>query len=219
MVQFDPELTEMIFFDLEFYVPKVDRNKLGASLLANPLKQDHFLLGGVFYRDFPLKKGGRNPHFEHYWIWKMDNEKAVLAAIYSFFKNSWNLLRNKDPQQADLITTGIGISRFDIPILYIRSLNQIIATPAELFECYFKTKQVDFTNVGITFFNKGVNILYPKTANQLMRRFGIQKEKTTGMSIWDMYDNNEFQNIENRTESEVRDAIQIYKKMQKQLFR
>ena len=219
MVQFDPELTEMIFFDLEFYVPKVDRNKLGASLLANPHKQDHFLLGGVFYRDFPLKKGGRNPHFEHYWIWKAKDEKTVLTNIYRFFQDSWEPLKNKDPKQADLIATGIGISRFDIPILYIRSSIQNIATPPELFECYFKMKQVDLTNVGIGFFNKGVNVFYPKTANQLMRRFGIHKEKTSGMSVWEMYDNNEYRDIEKRTESEVRDAIQIYKKMQEYLFR
>jgi len=110
MVWFDPELTEIIFFDLEFYVPKIDRDKPGASLLANPYKEDHFLLGGVFCKLFPLRKGNQNPKFEHYRTWEMNNdEKMVLTKIYNFFHEEWKRFSNKDRRQANLIAAGLGI--------------------------------------------------------------------------------------------------------------
>lgn len=221
MVRFDPEITEIVFFDLEFYVPKADRDKPGVSLLANPYKKDHFLLGGVFCKIFPLQKSSENPKFEHYWTWEMkDGEKAVLTRIYDFFQEAWKRLSNKDPWQADLIAVGLGISKFDIPVLFTRSLILGIARPEELFECYFKLKQVDLNVVGIGFSSQKTQneVLYPKTANELLDRFGISKVKTSGMLVWDMYDAGDRQGIRARTENEVRDAVQIYWKMRKELL-
>ena len=41
IVQYYPEKTQIIFFDLEFYVPESDREgRLG--LKANPYKNNHF---------------------------------------------------------------------------------------------------------------------------------------------------------------------------------
>lgn len=53
IIQYYPEKTQIIFFDLEFYVPECDREgRLG--LKANPYKNDHFLIGGTFIKTFPL---------------------------------------------------------------------------------------------------------------------------------------------------------------------
>ena len=38
----------ILFFDLEYYVPKNDRKRQGYSLRYNPTMKDHFIIGGVF---------------------------------------------------------------------------------------------------------------------------------------------------------------------------
>jgi len=219
LVKFNPELTEMIFFDLEFYVPKEERDKPGASLLSNPCKENQFLLGGVFTRYHPLKD--RNPDFDfkHFWIWKQKEEKNVLNSIYQYFQESWAKLKDKDPRHADLILCGIGISRFDVPILYIRSVLNGIDSSQKIFECYFKTKQVDLSNVCIAFFrNDRYKVMYPKTSNQMLRYLDIGREKISGMNVWELYDSEDFANIERRTESEVKDCIEIYKILCKRIY-
>jgi len=209
MVIFNSELTETIFFDLEFYVPSSEREKPGASLLANPLKDDQFLLGGVFTRYWPLKETKQDLQFQHYWIWNQKTEKKVLRSIYEYFQNSWDIIKNKDPRQADLILCGIGISRFDLPILYIRSVKNRIDKSENIFEVYFKTKPVDLSNVGISFFNRE-KVMYPKTVNQIFSRFGLDQEKVPSTHVWDKYDNEDYEWIEKRTEREVRDCINLY---------
>lgn len=218
MVQFDPNLTEMIFFDLEFYVPEEERDKPGASLLSNPCKEGQFLLGGVFTRYWPLKNHNIKFEFEHFWIWKLDSEEEVLNSIYNYFMESWNRLENKDPRQADLILCGQGISRYDVPILYIRSIANEIDEPDKLFECYFKTKQVDLSNVAIPYFNRGPRVMYPKTTNQILGRFSIKSEKSSGIKVWEMYDARDYDEIEDRTENEVRDCIEIYRSLYKIIY-
>ena len=155
-------------------MPPKDRDQKGASLLANPCKEDHFLLGGVFVKYMFLREG--NIEYTHFWIWKDNDEKMVLERIYKYIQSSWENLKGKDPRQADLIFCGIGISRFDVPILFIRSQYHQIAPQNEIFECYFKAKQLDISNISIPFFNKDV-VMYPKPINAIFSRFGIQKRK------------------------------------------
>lgn len=219
MVRFDPDMTEIIFFDSEFYVPPEDRDRPGASLLANPCRPNHFFLGGVFHRYYPLKESSKK-EYHHFWNWRDENkdEGSTLKQIFEFFQESWERLKDKDPRDADLILCGTGTSRFDVPVLFIRSLEYDFAAPDELFECYFKTKQVDLSNVGIAFVNKVEPVLYPRPTGQLLRRFGISEGKPTGMSVWEMYDNGDHEAIENRTEGEVRDCVKIYHSMKSMIF-
>ena len=51
-IKYSFQKTQIIFFDLEFYVPKNDQNKFSFS--ANPFKKDHLLLGGTFLNWKPL---------------------------------------------------------------------------------------------------------------------------------------------------------------------
>jgi hypothetical protein len=209
LVNFDPDLTEVIFFDLEFYVPPRDRHHNGASLMANPFRKGHFLLGGVFHRAFPLLAGGMDEPYDHLWIWQLGNEEDLLHAIFRYFQDAWALLEGKDPRQPDLMAVGIGISRFDLPVLFSRCLELGIAPRDALFSCFFKIKTVDLSEVGIPLCPLD-RVPYPKSANQLGEALGLSKTKQSGRRVWDLYDASDIAAIETRTESEVRDVVQLY---------
>jgi hypothetical protein len=119
MIDFDPKFTEVVFFDLECYVPPEDRQKRGkSSLIFNAAKPDHFILGGVFRRMFPIR-GVIEPAWQ---VWNFDkrDEKATLTKIYEYFSTSWKTIDERNRKNhPDLILMGTGISRLDIPALYV----------------------------------------------------------------------------------------------------
>lgn len=208
MLDFAPNFTEVIYLDVESYVPNEDRVEKHSSMLANPTKPNHFLLGGVFCRDFPLLR--KTSEMKHIWNWKPDDEFATLRLIYAYFKESWDLLKGKTQDHPDLIVMGIGVSRFDIPALFIRSFLKEIDTTEKLYDVYYKTKIVDLGDVGIPLFDRNqAAVLYPKTANSLCGRLGIQTSKASGRNVWDMFDSNDFDGIRKRTDNEVRVAMSI----------
>ena len=218
MVKFDIDKTEIIFFDLEFYVPKEDRSQSGASMNFNPNKRGHLLLGGVFARVKPLKDIMKEPELTHIWIWKEGDEKQVITKIYEYFQECWKPMANKDAEQADLILCGTGITRSDIPVLYIKSIQHGIDTPANLFDCFFKAKPVDFSEATIPYFRPEPRILYPKTTNRILEKFKIRSFKDSSTSVWDLYDNREHARIEKRTTHEVLDILEIYNKFLERIY-
>ncbi len=182
-------------------------------MLSNPFRKGHFLLGGDFYRVFPLKEklipGNQNP-IKSIWIWQAGTEIEMLRQIFNFFQESWKPLEKKEPAQADLIAVGIGISRFDLPALFSRSLVHHIASRSELFSCYFHLKIVDLSDVG-TLLPPRPPVLYPRTANELARHFDLPiKKKSSGTTVWDLYDSGDYIGIESRTKEEVLNLIRIY---------
>ncbi|MFZ7136862.1 MAG: hypothetical protein ACOWW1_00360 [archaeon] len=213
MLNFDPNFTEVIFLDIEGYVPPEMRQQHGASLIFNPGINNHFVLGGVFYRTFPLQK--KKGSFWQVWNWSKDEEKKTLQQIYNYFKESWKMIEEKTKEHPDLILVGTGISRFDIPTIYVRSTLHKIDSEVALYETYFKTKIVDLTDVGIPIFRKNPNVyrLYPKTTNALKRRFRIEEPKTSGTNVWKLYDEGHFDAIKERTTNEVKDIIAIANKI------
>ncbi len=79
MVVFKPDLTKFLVFDLEAFVPSVDRRKrIGASLAVNAFREGHTLLGGVVYGGRPLA-GEVVLDYAHYWMWREGGEKEVVA--------------------------------------------------------------------------------------------------------------------------------------------
>ena len=86
MVDFDPDITEIIFFDLEWYVPPEQRKLRGASLAMNPHKPGQFLLGGVFGKFHPLKQKKGDIKLEHFWLWKEKDERTLVQKIYNYEK-------------------------------------------------------------------------------------------------------------------------------------
>ncbi|MGD0450929.1 MAG: hypothetical protein ABSA79_07765 [Candidatus Bathyarchaeia archaeon] len=208
MVNFDPRFTEVIYFDIECYVPPNERQQSRSSMKFNPCKKRDFVLGGVFSREFPLQNKLEPP--KEIWKWKPEEERTTLLEIYDFFKASWKLIEQKTDQNPDLILIGTGISRHDIPTLYMRSLMHNIDTQEALYETYFKTKVVDLGDVGILLFRNDPRIypMYPKTTNALMGRLGLG-QKESGKGVWELYDAGQFDAIRERTMSEVEIAVKI----------
>ena len=163
MVDFHPDITEIIFFDLEWYVPPNQRRLKGASLAMNPHKPGQFLLGGVFGKFHPLKQKKEAIKFEHFWLWKEKNEQAVIKKIYDYVKKEWRNFEGTPSQQADLILCGQGISRLDVPVLYIQSMKYQVDKPEEIFYTFCKTKQVDLSNVAIPLIYG--DVMYPSNWN------------------------------------------------------
>jgi hypothetical protein len=189
MLYFDKEKTEVIFFDIEYYVPPKDRTIIGPSLVASPFKENQFILGGVFTKYNPFKM--KNTDYVHFWIWKDIDEKRVLEKIYRYIQSSWEQLTKYKHTlleqweeglicnmqwQADLMFCGIGISQFDIPMLYFRSQHHQIASAEELFNCYFKARALDLNTITIPFFNKD-EIMYPKPTNATTAGLVLKKKK------------------------------------------
>ena len=209
MVDFDPRFTEVIFLDIECYVPPEARKQSKGSMIYNPARTDHFVLGGVFRRVFPLQNRIEQPW--QVWNWEREAEKTTLQKIYDYFNESWRLIEGRTFNNPDLILVGTGISRLDIPALYVRSALHHIDCEEALYETYFKTKIVDLGDVGIPLFKNNMAIypLYPKTTNALISRLKIQSRKTSGKSVWELYETQQFEAIKERTASEVEDAFEI----------
>jgi hypothetical protein len=209
MVDFDPKFTEVVFLDIECYVPPEARQQSKGSMIYNPARTDHFVLGGVFRRAFPLQNKIEPPF--QVWNWAQEEEKTTLQQIYEYFTDSWKLIEGRTFNHPDLVLVGTGISRLDVPTLYVRSVFHHIDTEAVLFETCFKTKIVDLGNVGILLFRNNPSIypLYPKTTNAVISRLRMPSRKTSGKSVWELYESGQFDAIKERTASEVEDAIEI----------
>lgn len=208
MVKFDPKITEIIFFDLEWYVPLTQRESKGASMLANPNKEGQMLLGGVFAKFHPIIEKIRDIEYDHFWLWKEKDEASMVSKIYEYIKNEWRNFDGTHWSQADLILCGQGISRFDVPILYLQCEKFGVDTKEEIYYTLFKTKQVDISNVAIPLI--WADVMYPSNWNLISRRFGYRRLKESGASVWDMYDGQKYDDIERRTEQEVRDVVSTY---------
>jgi hypothetical protein len=214
VIDFDSKFTEVVFFDLECYVPPEDRIKQSkSSLIYNAANPNHFILGGVFRRMFPMQ-GSIEPAWQ-VWNFSKQDEKSTLMQIYEYFNASWKIIDERNRKNhPDLILAGTGISRLDIPALYVRSKLHGIDNDEALYETYFKAKVVDLGDVGTLLFRKNPRVypLYPKTTNDLIQELQVQSQKTSGKRVWDLYDSGDFKSIEARTLGEVEDAIQIANK-------
>ncbi len=215
-IKFFPHTTQIIFFDLEFYVPKADRNKATFSFKFNPSLENHLILGGVFEKVYPLmtKKTVR----QSYWLWKYASEKELMTVIYQYIVNAWEpILKRKGA--ASLIASGIAIERSDIPVLYTKFLQHQVDTPERIFGYLFNMRVIDLSVVSIPFFNKKKKdgVLYPKTKHDLSQRFNPSGITSSGKLVWDAYDCQDFASIEQRTNEEVSDLMTIFNQIHSEI--
>jgi hypothetical protein len=228
MVDFDPRFTEVVYLDIECYVPPDSRQQSKSSMIYNPARPDHFILGGVFRRAFPLQDNRLEPPW-HVWNWAKEDEKTTLQQIYDYVRESWRMIEGKTANHPDLMLVGTGISRHDVPSLYVRSAFHHIDTETALYEAYFKTKIVDLCDAGIPLFTDRqwskprIYPLYPKPSNALAARLGtrsrdIHGRKMSGKSVWELYESGQFDGIKERTASEVEDAIEMASKICSGIF-
>ena len=212
-LQYHPEKTQIIFFDLEFYVPKEDREGR-KELKANPYKAGHFLIGGTFTKYFPLLSINDERNItKEFWIWNYENdEKMMLSEILNFIEESWRLIYQSN-NQAELFYSGIGIQRADIQYLFARSKIHNLRTESELFDIFYKGRFLDFETILIPFFNNKGNMLKTKSTGEIISKFNIPTERKPSSSVWEQYDTNEFEQIRERNIHEVSDLKTIYSKL------
>lgn len=207
-IQYYREKTQIIFFDLEFYVPKEDREgRMG--LKANPYRTGHFLIGGTLHRYFPLVHKRNNDSIKEFWIWNYKNEAEMMKDIIAFIEESWSIIYKKD-NQAELFYSGIGISRVDIQYLFAKAKLLGIKTEEELFNLFYKGRFLDFETIVIPYFKNKDNMMKTKTTKDMLSKFKIERERGPSISVWNQYDAGEYEKIRERNVNEVSDLPVIY---------
>ena len=221
-MRFKREVTHVIFFDIEYYVPREHRN--GPGLRANPYLNGSFVMGGVFQRYFPIDEKPEKK--EEFWIWDMEGkdvveqEKNLLEKIYLYFRESWTRweLLGKDPGLTEPMAVGFGITRLDIPVLFVRSLIHRIAEPERLYDTYFKLRHFDLSVASAPLIpeNRNRKVLTPVSQNWAVRNLlGDGRRKPSGTTVWELYDAGEYQAIMERTREEVELARKVYQELRK----
>lgn len=207
-IQYYREKTQIIFFDLEFYVPKEDREgRMG--LKANPYRTGHFLIGGTLHRYFPLIHKRNHDSIKEFWIWNYKNEAEMMKDIIAFIEESWSIIYKKD-NQAELFYSGIGISRVDIQYLFAKAKLLGIKTEEELFNLFYKGRFLDFETIVIPYFKNKDNMMKTKTTKDMLFKFKIERERGPSISVWDQYDAGEYEKIRERNVNEVSDFPVMY---------
>ncbi len=221
-MRFKREVTHTIFFDIEYYVPKEHRNRPG--LKANPYLNEGFVIGGVFQRYLPIDNKFEKK--KELWIWNMkgkdiqERERKLLREIYFYFRESWTRweVLGKDPRLTEPMAVGFGIARFDIPVLFVRSLLHEIAEPENLYETYFKLRQFDLSVASAPLIpeRKNQEVLAPISQNWAVRNLlDNGKRKPSGTTVWELFDANEYMTIIERTREEIEIAKNVYLKLRK----
>jgi hypothetical protein len=208
----------MLFFDLEFYVPPHDRAASLSSLVVNPAKPEHVLLGGCFFSKRFAEPIPDTPALDGLWLWNFESEAALLRAIQARFEKEWHAQRQEGVRilgkpAMDLVLCGAGIAKFDLPALYCRSVLHGIASPAELFELYFKARPIELSNVA-SFLFRSERILYPKTTKEMAGKLGLTEDKGSSKGVWESYEARDHASIENRTRAELQTVLAIYQRLQ-----
>ncbi|WP_434385371.1 hypothetical protein [Melittangium boletus] len=221
----------MLFFDLEAYAPPHERDASRGSLIINPARPGHPLLGGCFLsRRFTAPPSGSALEapgealesldaleVQGLWLWELGSERALLEAIRERFELEWTRQREENARilgkpVVDLVVCGAGIARFDLPALYCRSLHHGLASPAELFELYFKARPIDLSNEAGFLFPEEPH-LYPKTTRELAGRLGLREHKGSSKSVWELYERGEHAAIARRTAAELRLVVALYERL------
>ncbi|QRN98384.1 hypothetical protein JRI60_04795 [Archangium violaceum] len=218
-----PDEVAMLFFDLEAYAPPSERATSLSSLVVNPARPGHLLLGGCFFSKRFEQSIPETPEVQGLWLWDFESEAALLRAIKARFEEEWKRQRAEGVRvlgkpATDLVVCGAGIAKFDLPALYCRSLFNEIADPAELFEVFFKARPIDLANEASFLFPEEP-ILYPKTTKEMAGRLGLREKKGSSKGVWESYESGDYRAIEQRTAEELLLVLDIYERLRGRIVR
>lgn len=213
----------MLFFDLEAYAPPHEREASRSSLVVNPARPGHVLLGGCFFSKRFAEPMPTDPVFQGLWLWDFASEAELLRAIQARFEEEWRRQREENVRilgkpAVDLVVCGAGIAKFDLPALYCRCLLHALAPPEELFELFFKARPIELSNEASFLFPEEP-VLYPKTTREMAGRLGLSERKGSSKSVWDSYEQRDYRAIEQRTEEELRLVLAIYERLRERIVR
>lgn len=210
--KFFPKRTKVIFFDLEYYVPREDRERPAPSgMRFSPHIKGHKVLGGNFLTYFPMED--RIGTRRNLWEWGLGDERGVLDAIYKHLEEEWKTFLHRE-QAGSLMLSGIGISHSDIPCLMARMAAHDIAEKERLYDVIYGCRQIDLSLATFCQFSFNRNYFsYPKTKLQLYQKYINGKRMESGRTVWNAYEEQDFSTIEQRCTEEVDDCLAIYKAM------
>lgn len=213
----------MLFFDLEAYAPPHERAASRSSLVVNPARPGHVLLGGCFFSKRFAEPMPPSPVFQGLWLWDFASEVELLRAIQARFEEEWRRQREENVRilgkpAVDLVVCGAGIAKFDLPALYSRCLLHALAPAEELFELFFKARPIELSNEASFLFPEEP-VLYPKTTREMAGRLGLRERKGSSKSVWDSYEQRDYRAIEQRTEEELRLVLDIYERLRERIVR
>ena len=109
---------------------------------------------------------------------------------------------------------GIGISHSDVPSLLAKLLPSQIADKERVFDVLSGCRQIDLSVATYSqfAFNKAY-FSYPKAKSALYQKYLSGKRHDTGKNVWEMYESQNYSDIESRCAEEIDDALAIYKAM------
>jgi hypothetical protein len=203
-----------VFFDLEFYVPESSRKDVGLNY--NPWDKKSKLIGGSFLSvnpevNFTQTDLKNKSEIQSFWIWDYSSEKELLNDIYSFIKKTSDTVRKAHQGKHSSILCGIGITFSDIPVLFELFKRYQILSNSEAFIFQNELRAIDLSQLAVISFNCKNDYLYPKTKNEILNKFQTGKKFECGKSVWGLYEENKFSDIEDRVEDEVMCTFFAYK--------
>lgn len=205
-----------VFFDLEFYVPEPSRKDTGLNY--NPWDKKSKLIGGSFLSINPEKNFSQTDlknknEIKSFWIWDYETEKELLEAIYTFIHKISDTVRKAHDGKHSSILCGIGITSSDVPVLFELFKRYQILSNSEAFIFQNEMRYLDLSQLALMSFNCKSDYLYPKTKNDILNKFQHGKKFECGTSVWGLYEEKRFSEIENRVIDEVMCTFFAYKSL------
>lgn len=195
-----------VFFDLEYYVPEDQRQQHG--LCYDPWNKRCKLLGGAFLvanpeRDFGIPEKQVRKRTKHLWRWNYPSEKALVQAMYELLQRTLDVVHRAHNKSRSPILCGIGISTSDVLVLCELFRRYHILDNSGAFAFMNKFRVIDLSQLAIPMFNTKLDYLYPKVKNDLMNKYLHGKTFEDGSSVWALFDDHAYDDIERRVSHEI----------------
>ncbi|HTB32665.1 MAG TPA: hypothetical protein VK808_11595 [Bacteroidia bacterium] len=208
--------SRVIFFDLEFYVPVNERNSKG--LCYNPFSKDCLFITGAFLplipsTDFELTDAQIASKIQIFNFWEIKSEKNMVKEIYDFLRKHQVAVKDAHNGMYSPLLCGIGIASSDIPILFELIKKHQILQPNQTFQFQNNFRTLDLSQLSIASFKPSDYFLYPKSKKEILKKYLPNKNFKSGKSVWELYEQKDYQTIEERIKDEVLCTYLCYKSL------
>lgn len=193
-------------------MPQNDRDRFSpGGMKFSPIRAGHKILGGTFLTYYPFLDKVENRC--NLWEWRQGSESVVIDAIFDLLRYEYKSYKKED-QAGCPVLAGIGISHSDIPALISKIHTKPVNKQSVLYDLLSGCRQVDLSVATFCQFSfKNKYFAYPKKKMELYQKYLSGKTMDSGKSVWDLYEQQKYEQIEERCNEEVDDALEIYKAM------
>lgn len=205
-----------VFFDLEFYVPESARVETG--FCYNPWDKSCKLIGGAFLianpdKDIRISTDQVQKRIKTVWRWECRTEKELVQKIYNMLNEALTVVHKAHQGKLAPILSGIGITTSDVLILCDLFRRYQILDNAGTFRFMNKFRVIDLSQLAIGMFNTNNDFLYPKVKNDILNKYQHGKKFESGTSVWALYEQKKFDEIESRVIDEIISTHHCYRGM------